>query len=147
MILEGAFCRARYSDHRMFCPRSIFSWWREVWLECIPVDARQEAELAGNETLTRALTLQEFKSHTADVSAMSAACSQDRLSPTAVRPPDEGQSEGEGQRVGDQRFREFQAALRAVGSAPVASGRLGRMARASPTTTGSASFTREPDHH
>jgi len=33
VILEGAFCRARYSDCRLYCPRSIFSWWREVWLE------------------------------------------------------------------------------------------------------------------
>jgi hypothetical protein len=33
VILEGVHCRARYSNHRMFCPRSIFSWWREAWLE------------------------------------------------------------------------------------------------------------------
>lgn len=33
VILEGAYCRACYSDQRFFCPRSIFSWWREVWLE------------------------------------------------------------------------------------------------------------------
>jgi hypothetical protein len=33
VILEDVFCQARYSNHRMFCPRSIFSWWREIWLE------------------------------------------------------------------------------------------------------------------
>lgn len=33
VILEGAVCRARYSNHRMFCPRAILSWWREAWLE------------------------------------------------------------------------------------------------------------------
>ena len=33
VILEGAYCRACYSDHRLFCPRSIFTWWREIWLE------------------------------------------------------------------------------------------------------------------
>ena len=33
VTLEGVFCRARYSDYRLFCPRSIFSWWREIWLE------------------------------------------------------------------------------------------------------------------
>ena len=33
VILDNVYCRARYSNHRMFCPRSIFSWWREVWLE------------------------------------------------------------------------------------------------------------------
>ncbi|MFY4730529.1 hypothetical protein, partial [Nitrospira sp. BLG_2] len=33
IILEGVWCEARYSDCRMFCPRSIYSWWREIWLE------------------------------------------------------------------------------------------------------------------
>jgi hypothetical protein len=36
VILEGAYCRACYSDHRLFCPRSIFAWWREIWLEKVP---------------------------------------------------------------------------------------------------------------
>jgi hypothetical protein len=33
VILEDVFCKARYSYCRMFCPRAIHSWWREVWLE------------------------------------------------------------------------------------------------------------------
>jgi hypothetical protein len=33
LILEGVFCQARYSDRRMFCPRAIYSYWREIWLE------------------------------------------------------------------------------------------------------------------
>src|SRR6266850_4340760 len=33
IILEGAWCQARYSNCRMFCPRSIYPWWRELWLE------------------------------------------------------------------------------------------------------------------
>jgi hypothetical protein len=33
VILEGVWCQSRYSDRRMLCPRSIYSWWREVWLE------------------------------------------------------------------------------------------------------------------
>lgn len=33
VILEGAFCQARYSSCRMFCPRSILAWWREIWLD------------------------------------------------------------------------------------------------------------------
>jgi hypothetical protein len=33
VILDDVYCRSRYSNERMFCPRSIFSWWREVWLE------------------------------------------------------------------------------------------------------------------
>ena len=40
VILEGAFCRACYSDHRLFCPRSVFTWWREVWLEKVPEDSK-----------------------------------------------------------------------------------------------------------
>jgi hypothetical protein len=38
VILDGVYCGSRYSNHRMFCPRSIFSWWREVWLERVPED-------------------------------------------------------------------------------------------------------------
>jgi hypothetical protein len=33
VILEGVVCQARYSDQRMFCPRAIYSYWREIWLE------------------------------------------------------------------------------------------------------------------
>ena len=33
IILDGVFCQARYSECRLFCPRSIYSYWREIWLE------------------------------------------------------------------------------------------------------------------
>jgi hypothetical protein len=33
VILEHVWCTSRYSSCRMFCPRSIYSWWREAWLE------------------------------------------------------------------------------------------------------------------
>ena len=33
VILEGVFCQSRFSKRRMFCPRGLHSWWREVWLE------------------------------------------------------------------------------------------------------------------
>lgn len=52
VILEGVWCRSHYSNCRMFCPRSIYSWWREIWLERVtehpPVDlkASPEKELA-----------------------------------------------------------------------------------------------------
>jgi hypothetical protein len=39
VILEGVTCQARYSDHRMFCPRSIYPWWRETWLERVSAPA------------------------------------------------------------------------------------------------------------
>jgi hypothetical protein len=36
IMLEGVVCEARYSECRLFCPRAIYSYWREVWLERIP---------------------------------------------------------------------------------------------------------------
>jgi hypothetical protein len=39
VILDGVVCRSRYSNHRMFCPRAIFAWWREIWLEPAPDSA------------------------------------------------------------------------------------------------------------
>jgi hypothetical protein len=33
VILESVTCQSRYSNRRLFCPRSIYSYWREVWLE------------------------------------------------------------------------------------------------------------------
>ena len=33
IILDGVVCQSRYSECRLFCPRSIYSFWREIWLE------------------------------------------------------------------------------------------------------------------
>jgi hypothetical protein len=33
VTLEGVWCMSRYSNKKMFCPRALPSWWREVWLE------------------------------------------------------------------------------------------------------------------
>ena len=33
VILEGVYCKSLYAGQRLFCPRSIYSWWREIWLE------------------------------------------------------------------------------------------------------------------
>jgi hypothetical protein len=33
IILDGVMCEARYSQCRLFCPRSIYLYWREIWLE------------------------------------------------------------------------------------------------------------------
>lgn len=46
ILLEGVWCRSRYSECRMFCPRSIYTWWREIWLERV-------SEETGNLTETR----------------------------------------------------------------------------------------------
>ena len=39
VIPDGVYCQSRYSENRLFCPRGIFAWWREVWLEKVPTDA------------------------------------------------------------------------------------------------------------
>jgi hypothetical protein len=33
VILDGVSCKSQFSRCRMHCPRSIYSWWREEWLE------------------------------------------------------------------------------------------------------------------
>ncbi|MGB2714043.1 MAG: hypothetical protein WBC51_07685 [Vicinamibacterales bacterium] len=33
IILDSVVCQARYADCRLFCPRSIYLYWREIWLE------------------------------------------------------------------------------------------------------------------
>jgi hypothetical protein len=35
IILDSVICRSRYSECRLFCPRSIYAYWREIWLERI----------------------------------------------------------------------------------------------------------------
>ena len=35
IILEDVYCRSVYSPHRLLCPRAIYSYWRESWLERI----------------------------------------------------------------------------------------------------------------
>lgn len=45
VILEGVSCKALYCGQRMFCPRSIHLWWREIWLERASVDACHRAVL------------------------------------------------------------------------------------------------------
>jgi hypothetical protein len=38
VVLEGVTCKALFSGQRMFCPRAINLWWREIWLERVSVD-------------------------------------------------------------------------------------------------------------
>ena len=44
VILENVFCQSRYSTDRLFCPRSIYQFMREIWLERV---APQDAAVAG----------------------------------------------------------------------------------------------------
>jgi hypothetical protein len=43
IMLESVFCESRYSKCRLFCPRSIPSYWREIWLERVSGSARGDA--------------------------------------------------------------------------------------------------------
>ena len=33
IVLDDVVCQGRYSECRLFCPRAIYPYWREVWLE------------------------------------------------------------------------------------------------------------------
>jgi len=43
IILEGAICRGDYSEKRLFCPRQIYPYWREIWLERVDGGAQSPA--------------------------------------------------------------------------------------------------------
>jgi hypothetical protein len=44
IILEDVKCQSRYSACRMLCPRSIYSWWREIWLERVSTETNSTYE-------------------------------------------------------------------------------------------------------
>jgi hypothetical protein len=56
IILEGVWCQSRYSNCRIFCPRSIYSWWREIWLERLSEDSRRGPELRADESSSKQRT-------------------------------------------------------------------------------------------
>jgi hypothetical protein len=39
IVLEDVVCQGRYSNCRMFCPRAIYPYWREIWLERVTLAA------------------------------------------------------------------------------------------------------------
>jgi hypothetical protein len=46
VILDSVICESRYSECRLACPRSIYPYWREVWLERVePAPAATPAEV------------------------------------------------------------------------------------------------------
>ena len=56
IILEGVVCQARYSECRLFCPRSVYPFWREIWLERIQpqaVDAKRDDVNPPRESVVR----------------------------------------------------------------------------------------------
>jgi hypothetical protein len=60
VILESVTCSARYSTCRKFCPRGIYSWWREIWLE--RVEARPERAIANPEGALVQIEAENFTS-------------------------------------------------------------------------------------
>jgi hypothetical protein len=45
IVLDSVICRSRYSECRLFCPRSIYAYWREIWLERVtPQDASSSVD-------------------------------------------------------------------------------------------------------
>ena len=42
-ILDGVVCQSYRSDGRWFCPRAIYPWWREAWLEQVTSRADDDA--------------------------------------------------------------------------------------------------------
>jgi hypothetical protein len=39
ILLDTVVCQSRYSRCRLFCPRGIYSYWREIWLERVEADS------------------------------------------------------------------------------------------------------------
>jgi hypothetical protein len=44
IILDGVVCRGEYSHDRLFCPRSIYPFWREIWLKRVSAARRREVK-------------------------------------------------------------------------------------------------------
>jgi hypothetical protein len=65
VILEGVSCKALYSGQRMFCPRGIHLWWREIWLERVSVDGCPRSGPASIQAVARATA--DKASHAGDV--------------------------------------------------------------------------------
>jgi hypothetical protein len=38
IVLESVVCQARYSSCRVFCPKEMYPYWREIWLERVRPD-------------------------------------------------------------------------------------------------------------
>jgi hypothetical protein len=51
VVLDSVICQSRYSECRLFCPRSIYAYWREIWLERVeprPAHAIDEIRAQGS---------------------------------------------------------------------------------------------------
>jgi hypothetical protein len=41
VILDSVICESRYSECRLFCPRSIYPYWREIWLDRVEASSSE----------------------------------------------------------------------------------------------------------
>jgi hypothetical protein len=46
VLLEGGVCQSRFSHNRMFCPRQLPGFWREIWLRRVEPSARPVDRIA-----------------------------------------------------------------------------------------------------
>jgi hypothetical protein len=51
VILDSVICESRYSECRLFCPRSIYSYWREIWLARVEPNIA-DVQLQENDEIT-----------------------------------------------------------------------------------------------
>jgi hypothetical protein len=63
VILDSVICESRYSECRLFCPRSIYPYWREIWLERVsPHDSSVSASQSrGKRSLLADVTVPQGK--------------------------------------------------------------------------------------
>jgi len=48
IMLEKVVCLACYSKYRRFCPRSIYPYWREIWLQRVDGDSSDSLEMSSS---------------------------------------------------------------------------------------------------
>lgn len=58
VILDGVVCKSRFCGQRMFCPREIHLWWREIWLE--RVEETQQPRSTSTEQCPEMITPDEM---------------------------------------------------------------------------------------
>ncbi len=51
VILEGVVCSGHLSHGRLFCPRSIYPYWREIWLRRVPAPTPADIPVRGGDAL------------------------------------------------------------------------------------------------
>jgi hypothetical protein len=56
IVLESVVCQARYSSCRLFCPKEMYPYWREIWLERVRTDEDSSSVDHSSETLSKVRT-------------------------------------------------------------------------------------------